>query len=818
MQVTHSDDYITHAVIGGGKTIDFGISNNAEFFHILSSTLYTNQELAVVREVLCNAWDAHIEAGCTDKAVIVSTKDSKFSVQDFGHGIHKEKIGPIYGTYGASTKKNDGGQTGGFGLGCKAPFAYTDHFEVTSCHDGVKTVYSMSKSSAEVGGKPSIIPIASFPTVESGITVSLAFKQASDRYTFERYIKHITRNGEMKVELDGKLLEVHPFSSMTENFLVTTQLNQDHPSSERLYVRYGNVVYPIPDNGAYTSNYKYIEHYLKQLQQGYSSRYSIVFQAPAHSIGVTPSRESLSMQEHTLKTLQALLTAFVDRLNQVEKTQSVIVMKQSIEKTAAEGKTGLLLHASDAIPGLLKASNVAPQYILSSTELINAKVAYMYPQFNGFRYADIFNRVDAAMKAGVGDRGLLQSYRAALLKEKLSKYRESDWFHKQIAGPLLAAMSSAPEDKLAKSPVKKVPDVSVDRLLAYGHMHSIHSHSFRDGSASFKGLVVPLVQAKKLPLDQYLPYLRNIVVISHTKIGVKDALKNVSEFRAADNKPYGFLLYHVHRSKAKTEAAIEFFKKRRMVVIDITDQQQLESKETRAPVITRKKGLACASSALVADRVDLSLVMLNDVKRIEKPEWISKVSTSDYATNGGNFDKFSNEDTVAIVRLFGSVGGIYVSSLQKKNYTSNGAVHLVKYVHDKVCAEIMSNPRIKEHLSLKVSGAPHYWDSFCSSELLAKEFGLVTNITEQDRLYLQLYNSLLDKSYYNRTTYPELTKVMAYSAAIQVNTVAITLVDNLKAIDHYLDVRNFVSKLKSKSSTLAVKSKLLEILHLALKP
>lgn len=62
MQVTHTDDHITHAVIGGGQTIDFGISNNAEFFHILSSTLYTNQELAVVREVLCNAWDAHIEA------------------------------------------------------------------------------------------------------------------------------------------------------------------------------------------------------------------------------------------------------------------------------------------------------------------------------------------------------------------------------------------------------------------------------------------------------------------------------------------------------------------------------------------------------------------------------------------------------------------------------------------------------------------------------------------------------------------------------------------------------------------------------------
>ncbi len=69
MEVSQPLDHITHAVIGGGKTIDFGISNSAEFFDILSRTLYTDQILAVVREVLCNAWDAHIAAGCTDKPI-----------------------------------------------------------------------------------------------------------------------------------------------------------------------------------------------------------------------------------------------------------------------------------------------------------------------------------------------------------------------------------------------------------------------------------------------------------------------------------------------------------------------------------------------------------------------------------------------------------------------------------------------------------------------------------------------------------------------------------------------------------------------------
>ena len=140
MQVSNVQDHVTHAVIGGKATIEFGISSSAEFFHILSSTLYSDQLLAVVREVMCNAWDAHIHAERTSTPIKVTVSDTEFKVEDSGFGIPHGDIGLIYGTYGNSTKKNDGQQTGGFGLGCKAPFAYTDHFEVQSSNDGVRTI------------------------------------------------------------------------------------------------------------------------------------------------------------------------------------------------------------------------------------------------------------------------------------------------------------------------------------------------------------------------------------------------------------------------------------------------------------------------------------------------------------------------------------------------------------------------------------------------------------------------------------------------------------------------------------------------------
>ena len=196
MQVSQSNDFISHAVIGGIAPINFSISNSAEFFHILSSTLYSDQILAVVREVLCNAWDAHIVAGVTDKPIQITIKDCKLIIKDSGHGIDPDDMGDLYATYGGTNKKNDGNQTGGFGLGCKAPFAYTEHFEVQSCHKGIKTIYNISRSCAKIMGVPSIIPIVSLPTEDTGLQVTITL-QTKDINRFTELVNRIVYEGEM---------------------------------------------------------------------------------------------------------------------------------------------------------------------------------------------------------------------------------------------------------------------------------------------------------------------------------------------------------------------------------------------------------------------------------------------------------------------------------------------------------------------------------------------------------------------------------------------------------------------------------------------
>ena len=177
-----------------------GVSNDAALMHIFSATLYTYPKLATVREIICNAWDAHIAAGITDRPIEVNVADGRVTVRDFGYGIAHAKIGEIYGTYGNSTKRDDSTVTGGFGLGSKAPFAYTDNFEVISHHVGTKTIYRVSKSSMEKDGKQveiiSVHPAAStdwYLSVGQGMGKTLTMADEKQAYTLAdrgTYIKY----------------------------------------------------------------------------------------------------------------------------------------------------------------------------------------------------------------------------------------------------------------------------------------------------------------------------------------------------------------------------------------------------------------------------------------------------------------------------------------------------------------------------------------------------------------------------------------------------------------------------------------------------
>lgn len=329
MQVSHQDSHITHAVLGNQESVSMGVSDDAALMHIFSATLYTYPRLATVREIMCNAWDAHINAGITDRPIEVTVADNKVTVRDFGYGIHHDKIGQIYGTYGASTKRDDSTVTGGFGLGSKAPFAYTDNFEVISHHVGTKTIYRVSKSSMEKGGKPSINKIVSMPTTETGIQVSFSLLKETDGPEFEALINEVLQLGEIPVKLNGVIVEHKlPMSQSKTGYLVN-----DFRSTIRgkINLRYGNVVYPIPEHDLYAHLYQPIKLDMERLW----ACSNVIFMAEPDSITISPSRESLILTDATVEAITQLLKKYVPGKKGAANTAVMQSACESINKQIA---------------------------------------------------------------------------------------------------------------------------------------------------------------------------------------------------------------------------------------------------------------------------------------------------------------------------------------------------------------------------------------------------------------------------------------------------------------------------------------------------
>jgi len=131
----------------------FQIAIGAETFRMFSAGLYSNQVLAIIRELSTNAKDAQAEAGTKDKAFDIHlprTDTPIFYIRDYGTGMSTETIETVYQTYGASTKRETNQCTGKFGLGSKSPLSYVNSFGVTSFYNGMRSQYIVALNDEEI--------------------------------------------------------------------------------------------------------------------------------------------------------------------------------------------------------------------------------------------------------------------------------------------------------------------------------------------------------------------------------------------------------------------------------------------------------------------------------------------------------------------------------------------------------------------------------------------------------------------------------------------------------------------------------------------
>ena len=293
------------------KTNSFNIQVNDNAFAILSDKLYQDKELAVVREYISNAYDIHVQTGnlVPCEINIPDKINPNFEVRDFGTGLSEEDIYRLFCTYFASNKNETNEQIGGFGLGCKSGFAYSESFSVTSWFNGVKTNYIMTK----MGNVPTCITGKSYPSDEpSGLKISIPVDES---FRFARLIPNIL-DGFPRWFIPPQIRSTLHAESLVERYL---ESNKSF-NTEGEYIIYGNfkLTNPCARKISFTGTHFNISSYY---------RGNLCFKVG--EIDVTPSREQIELTDKTKKALENRRQEFIDILTKLDQETKDMSMKEA---------------------------------------------------------------------------------------------------------------------------------------------------------------------------------------------------------------------------------------------------------------------------------------------------------------------------------------------------------------------------------------------------------------------------------------------------------------------------------------------------------
>lgn len=291
----------------GVKSSSYTVALTGKTFEVLSSMLYKDPILAIIRELVCNSSDSHVENGNPDTPFDIHLPNQLepfFSVRDYGTGMSAESIDSVYTKFFESTKTNSNDVVGALGLGSKSPFSYTSNYTITSWHGGLKLVYSAFKTA---DGIPSIALLGVSDTDEpSGLEVNFAVKQVDFEKFTSKVQSFFTTWGSTPPKILGglqgrtNLRHVEREFGGTDWFVATA----NGPLSSALAIQ-GNVPYPLARATVLSSN-TFRERFTNPTAVTLITRLlelPIVITFPIGSLDFSASREELQYTEQTVAVI-----------------------------------------------------------------------------------------------------------------------------------------------------------------------------------------------------------------------------------------------------------------------------------------------------------------------------------------------------------------------------------------------------------------------------------------------------------------------------------------------------------------------------------
>jgi hypothetical protein len=259
----------------------------------MSSTIYSNKLLALIREYSTNAMDANKEAGYTGpiNVTIPSAFDNTLSFRDYGNGMTHDEVINTYTKYGASTKRNSNDYTGCLGIGSKAGFAYKlKTFTIISYTKMYITTWLANWPDEN---KPPAISITNKilnkSNIKTGTEIQIPIlKQdiADCTQTAKEFFKYWKLQPTINIDI-----EQPNYLEQTDDYSV---LNINYTWHAKAKVLMGNIVYPI-DTDQLPSSTKLL-----------LSSDSIIVNAPLGSLDIAANRETLEYSQRTIDGLTAI--------------------------------------------------------------------------------------------------------------------------------------------------------------------------------------------------------------------------------------------------------------------------------------------------------------------------------------------------------------------------------------------------------------------------------------------------------------------------------------------------------------------------------
>jgi len=236
--------------------------SNHIIFDILRSKVYKDPIGSIAREISSNCRDAHRQNGNPDVQIEIEIQDRTNSItiedginlifRDFGTGISPKAIDEIYLKYGASTKRNSNNLTGGYGLGSKTPFAYSDAFMVRTVQDEIEYLYSIYIDKT-LEGRAALLKEDFAEGVPNGTEIIIPIKTNADREKFEKAVIKSTYFWKVRPKLINfkekyKNLEIMPLMGKSYDTPLFKVFKREQFLESSVNAIIDGIYYPIDTN------------------------------------------------------------------------------------------------------------------------------------------------------------------------------------------------------------------------------------------------------------------------------------------------------------------------------------------------------------------------------------------------------------------------------------------------------------------------------------------------------------------------------------------------------------------------------------------